>query len=121
MPLFERKKFTTYAGRLAGWKIECDALTDEDWKTLAYMISEYQNFRGVYGVPTGGTPLAKAHVIPENSKLPFLIVDDVLTTGKSMEEARALIDEDNVIGWVVFSRGITPEWINALFQIKENI
>ncbi len=53
------------------------------------MISQHFDFRDVHGVPRGGTKLAQAlgrYIDPEGDV--FLIVDDVLATGASMEEAK---------------------------------
>jgi len=56
----------------------------------------------------------------QNSKDPYLLVDDVLTTGGSMEQYRdEHLKEKNVIGWVVFSRTKPAEWINTLFQMPK--
>lgn len=38
--LFQRKDFKMHSGGVAHYKIECDALTDEDLKTLAWIISK---------------------------------------------------------------------------------
>ena len=55
---------------------------------MAKIISKKIRFSTVYGIPTGGERLAKAleKYTTENSC--FLIVDDVFTTGNSMEKAR---------------------------------
>ena len=77
MNLFQLGKFTSHAGNELDWKIECDALTDEDWECLAKMISERTQFGSVYGIPRGGTKLAKAlekYITPKNPVR--LVVDD---------------------------------------------
>ena len=101
MNLFQLGKFTSHAGNELDWKIECDALTDQDWDCLAKMISQRCEFGSVYGIPKGGVKLQKAlekYITPKN---PYrLVVDDVYTTGKSMLEAMNKGD----IGFVVFAR-----------------
>ena len=125
MSLFERADFTSHSGVALSWKIDCDALTDDDIETLAqiagYRIGEY---RKVVGIPRGGLRLAAAmerlpNLNPADSRV--LIVDDVLPTGKSMAEARmALGDEDGwwrAVGLVIFARGCCSSWIRPLFQM----
>ena len=58
MNLFQLGKFTSHAGKSLEWKIECDALTDEDWECLAKMISDRIMFHEVVGIPRGGNKLA---------------------------------------------------------------
>jgi hypothetical protein len=61
---------------------------------------------------------------------PHLIVDDVLTTGGSMERLReerrkllppgTMVEPGNwIVGAVVFSRGQCPLWVSALFRMPE--
>ena len=53
---------------------------------------------------------------------PVCIVDDVLTTGGSMEEfkiKRQWRDPSKYIGWVVFSRNRPPDWVRVLFQMPK--
>ena len=114
--LFQQGAFTLSNGDLSLFKIECDALTDRDWATLAWMIAARIQFSRVVGVPRGGLKLAAELEIYAEAEGPTLIVDDVLTTGASMEAARAGIDGPSV-GAVVFSRGIPAGWITPLFQM----
>ena len=58
----------------------------------------------------------------ENSNI--LIVDDVLTTGKSMIERRQqLIDhkikKELIKGVVLFSRGKCPKWVTPIFTLNK--
>jgi hypothetical protein len=46
-----------------------------------------------------------------------LIVDDVLTTGTSMEEARKQLGWDDATGIVIFARGRCPDWILPIFDM----
>ena len=118
MNLFQYGKFTSHAGKELNWKIECDALTDDDWECLAEMIAERTRFGSVYGIPRGGTKLAKAlekYVTPGHPLR--LVVDDVFTTGKSMKE----VMKDKDLGFVVFARSRIPldpnYYIRALFTM----
>ena len=122
--LFERGKFTSNAGITLDYKIDCDALTDEDIETLAKVIGEGMGFSKAISVPTGGDRLTAALVQYEDITYDtILIVDDVLTTGGSMERVKKRVmhdysDEyDEIIGIVVFARGECPDWIEAIFQL----
>lgn len=122
--LFKRGRFVANSELILDFKIECDALSDEDIETLAYMISEKYYFSDVFGVPRGGDRLADALKKYINSKHgKILLVDDVLTTGGSMERRREELlkedeyDEDYIFGIVVFARKRCPDWITPVFQL----
>jgi len=122
MSLFEKKDWIMHSGEKSDFKLECDALTDEDLETLAYLISKKFTFFDVRGVPTGGMRLANklAKYIKGGDK--FLIVDDVLTTGKSMEKARSPYFRqyrDKIIGIVIFARGECPDWVRPIFDMSK--
>lgn len=125
MNLFTKQNITLHSGNKSDFKIECDALTDEDWDCLAYLISKQISFDSVRGVPNGGNKLANALKKYETNTWQqiILIVDDVLTTGKSMEEMKEKVlsephNKDTIIkGAVIFSRGETPNWILSLFKM----
>lgn len=124
MDLFQLGKFTLNSGAESSWKIDCDALTDGEVNALAEMILHVTGpFGSVEGIPRGGVRLAEslARFVTTNPRpLPHLIVDDVLTTGGSMERARAKHgDSTSVLGVVVFARGLCPSWIRPLFQLPE--
>lgn len=118
-----------HSGGLAHYKIECDALTDDDIATLAFIIAqkgkeitreEGSGIREVYGVPRGGTRLAEAlrpHLDTRWGKI-RLIVDDVLTTGKSMETAKSNLGWSDAYGVVIFARGNCPSWIKPIFSMQ---
>jgi hypothetical protein len=115
LSLFQLGAFKLHSGQQSGFKIECDELKAGDWSALAYLILRRYSFREVYGVPRGGLALAE-QLRPYRSVGPILIVDDVLTTGTSMETERARHNGD-CVGVVVFARGPCPHWIDAIFQM----
>lgn len=113
-----RRPFTMHSGDMSDFKIECEGLTDEEIETFALLISKRFKFRSVMGIPRGGWPVANAlqeycSVWSDN----HLIVDDVLTTGASMEQYRS---SANDIGVVLFARGPCPDWVKAVFQLWEH-
>jgi hypothetical protein len=119
MNLFQLGNFISHAGNELEWKIECDALTDEDWDCLAKMIAEKTSFHSVYGIPRGGVKLANALEKYCNHKSHIrLVVDDVWTTGKSMREVMKPGD----LGFVVFARQKIPYdpelYTRALFTME---
>lgn len=140
VPLFQLGNFTLRSGAKSAWKIECDALTPDDWVALARMASEIlPPFRGAIGVPRGGLPFAHAlnHYATGERSHPWLIAEDVCTTGGSMErylehlrhnplesykdleEYRADPPYKNVIGVTVFLRGVCPAWVTPLFTMTQ--
>lgn len=95
------------------WKIDCDALTYADMETMAVLITRRVGaFSRVEGVPRGGLRLADilSHYTTPNG--PLLIVDDVCTTGRSLETQRA---GRNAMGYVIFSRDNLPKWCQTVF------
>jgi hypothetical protein len=118
MHLFQRKDFKMHSGGVAHYKIECDALTDEDLKTLAWMISKKGMIRDVYGVPGGGLRLAAALEPYRSEEGVRLIVDDVLTTGESMEAAKRHTGWHDAVGVVIFARGPCPRWVLSIFSME---
>lgn len=118
--LFQRGSFTLHSKVKSDWKIECDALERSDYKTLAELVHQQYRFSTVVGVPTGGLQFADA-LLPYAEELEqprVLIVDDVLTTGQSMEKVRQIVElwgPAEIIGVVVFARGPVPDWVKALF------
>lgn len=118
MNLFQRGNFLLHAGTSSNWKIDCDALTDDDIETCAFLIAEDMlslgGFGRVLGIPRGGLRLARAlekYADPEDHYL--LVVDDVLTTGKSMNE---ILRKEKGVGYVIFARGPLPPGVHALFS-----
>jgi orotate phosphoribosyltransferase len=120
--LFWYGDFKLHSGEETFFKIDCDALSDEDLDTLARLATEMlTTYCDVEGVPTGGTRFAKAlekyaWKIEGAVNPPLLIVDDVLTTGASMEEQRA---GRKAQGIVIFARGQCPDWVKAIFKMED--
>ena len=120
--LFVEETFVGHSGGTLHWKIEMDTLTDVEWKCIAKMIMEYETrpFQAAIGIPRGGLTLSMYlnDYSTQNPKDPYLIVDDVLTTGGSMEEfKKEHFINRRTIGWVVFSRTKPAGWIRSLFQM----
>ena len=125
--LFQSVNFKSHSGLNLTWKIEMDALDDLEWQTIARMIIEATPpFREAVGIPRGGVKLGdmlNEHATG-NEGDPICIVDDVLTTGESMEYFLSQYQRNRrpftAIGWVVFARTMPPLWVKALFQMPVN-
>tara|TARA_Y100001949_G_C15974282_1_gene325376 strand:- start:1299 stop:1709 length:411 start_codon:yes stop_codon:yes gene_type:complete len=125
--LFQSVNFKSHSGLDLTWKIEMDALDDLEWQTIARMIIEATPpFREAVGIPRGGVKLGdmlNEHATG-NEGDPICIVDDVLTTGESMEYFLSQYQRNRrpftAIGWVVFARTMPPLWVKALFQMPVN-
>jgi orotate phosphoribosyltransferase-like protein len=120
--LFEVGDFISHAGLPLAWKIECDAIRPEWWNGLARMIMDYQTepFSKVVGIPRGGLPLQSAmekYVTPGDH--PWLVVDDVYTTGTSFREFCTDVKTMHAYKWVIFARKPIPEkdGVRALFTM----
>ncbi len=117
MPLLTMGDFVLHSGSRSRFKIDCDALTDADLEAAAAWLSQaLLPFGTVEGVPRGGLRLAEAlrkYAMPGDQGL--LLVDDVLTSGASLEKQRA---GRKAVGAVLFSRTlIYPSWVTALFIV----
>lgn len=123
MNLFQTGRFALHSGAESRFKIECDALTDADWDTLAqWTLAMLGPFRAVVGIPSGGTLLAERLNSHVSINGPLLVVDDVLTTGKSIVETMDRYRKDGapwVAGFVIFARGPLPPATRALFFLNE--
>lgn len=111
-----RKSFVTHSGAVADWKIEADAFTDEEIETFALLIHRRFSFACVTGIPRGGWRIANALQKYCNRWTGYyrILVDDVLTTGASMEQYR---ESSKDIGVVLFARGPCPSWVYPVFQL----
>ena len=122
--LFQIGDFISHAGLKLPWKIECDALTKDEWRALALMIMDYQKrpFSRAVGIPRGGIPLAEA--LDEYSTRsiddPVLIADDVYTTGTSFKQfVFENYPNSEIIQWCVFARTPPQNGVKALFTMPE--
>lgn len=114
-----------HSGSISYWKVECDALTDEELEWFAKAISvTVEPFGWVIGVPTGGDRIAeKLERYCTTGSKTMLIVDDVLTTGNSMESFRKDVQEQypdvNIVGATMFNRtGIYIDWIRSIWYMN---
>lgn len=126
--LFQDGDFTSHAGLPLKWKLECDAITDDEWRCLAKMIMEYQDrpFSEAVGIPRGGLKLAEAlneYASGNPDHFP-IICDDVFTTGTSMldfiAEKYPTFTQGMGYRWVVFARkpsNVHPFFTRALFTM----
>ncbi len=122
MNLFEAGTFTGASGKKLDFKLECDALTEEDIKTIAGVAGPKLQFKEALGVPRGGVPIANEFTPYVDSKSKkVLLVDDVWTTGFSMNKYREELglSEDEVIGFVIFARGAYPDWVHPFFAMPK--
>lgn len=123
--LFEHGDFISHAGLPLPWKIECDAISPDQWHSLARMIMDYQTepFSRAEGIPRGGVPLGDAldKYATGNPNDPILVADDVYTTGTSFREyCDEHYPDQQVIKWCVFSRVQAKDLkhgVNALFTM----
>ena len=127
--LFVEEDFIGHSGGELHWKIECDALFPNEWKCLARMIMEYEKrpFQAAIGIPRGGVELGRwlNEYSTQNPDDPYLICDDVLTTGGSFDEFvdsyfRNRNPSVGYFGWCVFARDKPrQDWIQSLFQMPK--
>lgn len=116
-----------HSGQTSHFKIDCDALSNLDIRALAWIIKEMVGpFNRVHGVPSGGVRLElelKKYITGKKlgDKPRVLLVDDVLTTGRSMVsfqwKATGYPDGYEIIGAVIFARGKCPDWVTPVFQM----
>ena len=109
--------FNLHSGQISNWIIDCNALTDDDLQCLAHLGRALVGpFGFCVGIPKGGLRLAMA--LARYSTIgPCLVVDDVFTTGQSMEEYNTGEEK----GLVIFARATTPEWITPIFKVSGNV
>jgi hypothetical protein len=108
-----------HSNQKSNFKIECDALTNEDIDCAAYMLSRLVGpYRAVSGVPRGGLRLAEAMAKFTVDDGIQLIVDDVFTTGTSIKNFSSQITNGYWKAAVIFSRGDSPSWLTSLFSLN---
>lgn len=121
--LFKWGSFVGAGGGKLDWKIECEALTEEDWHCIACLAVSHFDRRGtnishVLPVPRGGAPLAleiTKYFLPTPPLTHPLIVDDVWTTGKSMRDVAKPFKTWK--GFVAFARGPLPPNVKCFMQV----
>lgn len=117
--LFQVGSFALSAGMKSWWKLDCDALSQQDWGAIMSLACRLVGaFGSVEGVPRGGLKLADMLRYDREAGYPLLIVDDVLTTGASMERQRAGREAK---GFVLFARGPCLPWVKALFTVHSDL
>ena len=120
--LFQKINFISHAGIPMSYKIECDGISKDEWSALAEMIMDFEKrpFSKVVGIPRCGLPLqwALEPYITEGNH-PWMVVDDVYTTGTSFREFCTTKETMFAIKWVIFARKpINPnDDVNVLFQM----
>jgi len=118
MSLFQRKPYKMNSGGVARYKIACEALAEEDFETLAWLIAQKGEIRAVHGISNNGRRLAEhlgKYLTKDGVRL---ILDDVLTTGGSMEAARHDVGWHDAVGVVIFARGACPRWVLPIFSME---
>ncbi len=122
MTLFRFGDFT-HNGQHSRWKIDCDDFTDEDITSLAHLIAERKKpFASVSGISIGGDRLARELEKYTSTEGTYhLVVDDVYTTGESMDEyAENYTGDLPLHRLVVFARTTSvSSWIDTLFWLSE--
>lgn len=115
--MFKIGNFILHSGQNSDFLIDCESLTDEDLRALAHKGRQLvRSFGTVLGIPQGGLRFAEALKMYATKDSPYrLIVDDVMTTGKSMKKYR----EDQILdrGLVIFNRGRELHWVTAIFNL----
>lgn len=115
--LFQLGDFTLHSGEHSNFKIDCDALTDDDLATLAAIAHPLlPKYSSVIGVPQGGLRFADAlrkYAVGENYEA--ILADDVFTTGTSLREYR---QNGSQVAVVIFARDLTPWWVEAIFDLN---
>lgn len=121
--LFRLGEFTSHSGIPLEWKIDCDALTREDWEALAVIALEIldgEPFDQVLACGGAAAELSSALWKYRSPEGVLLVVDDVLTTGATMERHR-LASGRICRGIVVFARGPCPPWVRAIFTLSPEV
>ncbi|GAH25104.1 unnamed protein product [marine sediment metagenome] len=140
--IFQLGNFELHSGKKSEWKIECDMLVEEDYKTLAHIVAKEWKLKFGLVMHVGakvnyGGRIANSYEFKcalkqyETRTLseqnPILIVDDVLTTGHSINEEKRVCEhiyDDchcDIVGVVIFARGECPDWVKSIFQFERTV
>lgn len=116
--LFQQRSFISAAGLSLSWKIECEALSETDWRTIAAVaVGSLPKFKKAIGVPRGGLKLAEAFgAFATHEADLVLVVDDVWTTGRSLTHFAADHGGPDWFGFVAFARGPLPSNVCCFAQ-----
>lgn len=132
--LFVDEQFTSHSSLVLPFKIDCDALSDEGVACFARIAHEQMGLPwsrigevvavgerdGTNAAPnTRHAPTRLARALREHvakDKRWTLILDDVYTTGASIEAAR--MGHAWAIGLVLFARTKPPEWIKYILALN---
>jgi hypothetical protein len=138
--LFQFGWFASHSGFQLPFKVDCDHWTDADLAEVAKFLQWKFAFSEVHAVPSDEAPPRTpagprlARIMRESCQFaegyPPMIVDDVLTTGRSMEEFRATVMRNRPavtpIGFVLVSRAPRdggavgqPNWVFNLLRVEE--
>ncbi len=124
--LIHQGDFTLNSGAKSSWKLIADQFIEDNLAGLVELICILAGpFSRVEGIPRGGTRLAEAlapYCTIENTG--HVILDDVLTTGGSMQRAMSAAMKvgrasRSLRGVVVFARGPLPPGVAAIFSMPE--
>jgi hypothetical protein len=129
-------EFTSHSGRRLPFKIEADHYTEREMDLFGELIVTRlwgkHHIERVIGMPksrpggrdNGGilAQYVRRHLTPRAGGW-TLIVDDVLTTGNSMEAMRRKAEAAGhfCIGAVIDARGLLPPWIRAIQTLDERL
>lgn len=112
---------TLNSGRRSAFKVECDALTDEEVATSCALLAKVlPPFGYVSGVPTGGLRLEEA-MWPYVTTGPLLVIDDVWTTGGSVRRHLEALGHTDALVAVLFARGGYPATVTALWTLDDRL
>ena len=134
--IFRLGNFELHSGKKSQWKIECDMLVEEDYKTLAYIVAKEWKLKFGLVTHVGAKVNYKGRIAnsynfkcalqeyeTKTLQNPILIVDDVLTTGHSINEEKRLCehiyDDCGMVGVVIFARGDCPSWVKPIFRLEK--
>lgn len=110
---------TLHSGIPSSFKFDCDDLSRYDCIAAAkWLVPIIGSYSMVEAVPSSSPSVrwfAHGFMGHVSSSGPVLIVDDVFTTGGTMEAQRAGRD---AMGAVIFSRGECPSWIVPLLELN---
>lgn len=118
--MIEHGAFVGASGKTLDFKIECDSLTSDDLLAIARIaVPKLAPFDEVLGVPRGGQRLVPAFAPWASPRGKTLVVDDVWTTGHSMNK---FVNENGIHDWhgfVIFARGPLPPNVTAMFHLSK--